>query len=188
MARLSDEARELLEENREKKITARGARNRRGHTGKGGAVVLPSDNLTRKQLEAMNGKCETYYLGKPMIWLDFKRMPDDLKIEYIKKLRAKYSVPDAALAKVMGVSESTFGKCIRELNLGQGRAASVAGRKWYGTESCSQFVNFWCSITGPEKHGKITVEGDATKTLYELAKKLEGTDVKLTVEWNVMEK
>ena len=146
MAKMSEEIYELLQENREKKVTAQSAKNKRGHTGRRGAVTLPSDNLTQKQWEAKNGECITYRLGTPMMWSEFKVMPNDLKIEYVKKLRQRYNVPDSYLAEAMGAPESTFRKCISDLNLGRGRAASAASRGWFDSEYCDRFVNFWCGF------------------------------------------
>lgn len=186
MARMSDEAFDLLEENREKKNIAQSARSRRGNAGKRGAVNLPSDFMTKKQREALNGECKTYKLGEPMTWVDFKAMPDDLKIEYIKKLRKKYHVPDAALAEAMSVPTSTFGKCIRDLKLGLGRSAAAAGRAWYDTDDCDKFVAFWCGVKQPPKSGRIDVAGEVTEDLLELAELLKGTQVRMTIEWSVL--
>lgn len=85
----------------ERAKTARSARNKRGHCGKGGRVRLPSDYMTKKELQKMNGECETYRLNEPMSWEEFKRMPDEHKITYIKLLRNKWNVPDKALAEEM---------------------------------------------------------------------------------------
>lgn len=73
----------------DKKRTARGVNNKRTHTGKGGKVRFPSDNLTRKELNAMNGEVVSYKLNEPMTWAEFKALPDDIKKTYIKLLREK---------------------------------------------------------------------------------------------------
>ena len=78
---------EWRNEIREQTITARSARNRRGVKGKRGAVSLPSDFLTEKQREALNGECKSYKLGSPMQWEQFKEMPTDLQAMYIKLIR-----------------------------------------------------------------------------------------------------
>ena len=142
MAWMSDEAFDLKQENREKKITAGSARNRRGHTGKGGRVRLPSDNLTQKQWEAKNGECKTYRLGAPMDWDEFSAMPDDLKAMYVKNLRRKFSIPDEALATVMGVDISVFNECLRGLKL----SVSPSNPYWYGTDDHGRFATWWINI------------------------------------------
>lgn len=118
MARFSDEIQDYYDDCRDKKITAKSARNRRGRNSKSGAVKFSTDYLTEKQLRAMDGECKTYRLGAPMDWEEFSAMPDDLKVMYIKKLRKQYNVPDNYLAMAMGVDISDFNKQLAKLKLG----------------------------------------------------------------------
>ena len=183
MARMSDEAYELKQENREKKITAQSARNRKGHTGKGGSVRLPSDNLTKKQREAMNGECKSYRLGSPMGWEEFNEMPDGLKIMYIKLIRDKYHTPDRIMAHCMGVPAATFSKKMRELNIGLGRAAGAESRQWYGSEDHTSFEAWWYKTKTIAKGGSLEVEGNVEDDLKKLIDILKGRNVRLKVEW-----
>ena len=129
MAWMSDEKYELMQDTREKAITARSAHNTRTHCGKGGAVKFPSDNLTKKEREAMNSECKSYRMNDPMTWEQFKAMPDDLKVIYIKALRNKYNVPDTYIANMFGVVNSAASKLFNDLGLGVGKSRS--GRcKW----------------------------------------------------------
>lgn len=80
-------------------------------------VRLPSDNLTEKELEALNGKLEIYRLGEPMTWKEFKAMPVDLKVEYIQKIRKKFGAPDEHIAKMLGVTCRFFCKDINRIGL-----------------------------------------------------------------------
>lgn len=162
MAWMSDEQYELMQDTREKAITARSARSTRTHCGKRGPVRFPSDSLTKKEREAMNGKCESYRLNDPMTWEQFKSMPNDLQIIYIKALRNKYRVPDTALAKAMGVKSGTFGAHIRKLKLGLGRAVSANGRMWFGTPDEDIFVEWWNRARVKTESVEETVEGSAT--------------------------
>lgn len=131
MPRLSDEQYFLMEDTKEKSITARSARYTRTHNGKGGAVKFPSDNLTKKELAAMSGECKSYRLNSPMKWDEFKSMPDDLRVIYIKALREKYNVSDKDIAQyVLGVSSQIFGKWIRSAGLGRGKTAGGPHRVW----------------------------------------------------------
>lgn len=65
----------------EKKRTARGSFNRLSHAGKGGRVKMPSDYMTKKERDKMNGEVQSYNLNSPMKWMQFKRMPDDIQRE-----------------------------------------------------------------------------------------------------------
>lgn len=80
-------------------------------------VRLPSDNLTEKELEALNGKVEIYRLGEPMTWKAFKTMPVDLKVEYIQKIRKKFGAADDHIAKMLGVTTRYFCKDINRIGL-----------------------------------------------------------------------
>lgn len=71
---------------------------------------LPSDHLTEAQKRALSGPVESYHLRGPMRWEEFKRLPDDLKRQYIIYLKTDYSASDAMLGRMFGVSEVTVNK------------------------------------------------------------------------------
>ena len=139
MARFSDEIYDFYEDCKDKKTTAKSARNRRGRNGKSGAVKFSTDYLTEKQLRAMDGECKTYRLGSPMDWDEFRTMPNDLKVMYIKKMRKTYSIPDEALATAMGVDISELTECLQKLKL----SLWESNPDWYATDGHEQFVAWW---------------------------------------------
>lgn len=128
MSRMSYEQRMFIQDSKEKKSTAQGARHTRTHCGKGGAVRLPSDYMTEKEKKAMSGECKTYRLNAPMTWQEFKDLPDDLKVDYIKALRQKYNVPDNAIAEMLGVKNNTLCMVFNKLHLNRG--AGKGPRSW----------------------------------------------------------
>ena len=105
----------------DKKRTARGAFNKRTHTGKGGAVKFPSDYLSKKELKALNGEMKSYRLNDPMKWPEFKAMPNDIQILYIKTLREKYGASTVKLAEMFGVPQQTVSYHLRKIGIGTGR-------------------------------------------------------------------
>lgn len=117
---MKDETYAFISDVKEKKVTARSARNVRTHAGKGGRVKFPSDYLTRKELNAMNGEVKSYKLNDPLSWNEFKSMPDDIKVTYIKLLREKYGVPDCKIGEMMGVNKCTMSQEIKRIGLGHG--------------------------------------------------------------------
>lgn len=121
---MNDEKYLFLSDCREKKNIANSARNRRTHCGKGGKVKLPSDNLSKKELEKMNGECKSYKLNDPMSWEEFRAMPDDIKVIYIKALRQRFNPPNSYLAEMMRVSGCAFSRCMKELGLSDGKSRS----------------------------------------------------------------
>jgi hypothetical protein len=118
---MKDETYAFISDVKEKKVTARSARHTRTHCGKGGMVRLPSDNLSKKELMKMSGECKSYRLNKPMTWTEFKAMPDDIQITYVKLLRQKFSVPDRKLAEMFGTSKDGISFRFKKLGLNEGK-------------------------------------------------------------------
>ena len=119
--RMNDIEYEFVQDSIEKKGTARSARNARTHCGKSGAVKLPSDYLTKKEIKAMSGEVIQYAsLKKPMSWEDFKKLPNDLKAAYIKWIREKFNAPDNCIADMFGVKKNTFSTYMVDLKLNKG--------------------------------------------------------------------
>lgn len=117
MEYISEEKLDFIEDCKEKKSIARGAKSRCGHAGRRGPIMFPSDNLTKKQKTALNGECKTYRMGAPMDWDTFIFMPMDLQIEYIKSLRKKFRVPDYEIADMFGVDTEILQFQFKTINL-----------------------------------------------------------------------
>ena len=76
----------------------------------------------------MNGECKTYRLNSPMKWAEFKAMPDEYKISYIKLLRQKYNVADRNIGFMLGISQTCMCKELRRLGISG--APRPKGTKW----------------------------------------------------------
>jgi hypothetical protein len=129
---MSEEAREFFNDSRDKKITARSASSTRTHCGKSGSVKFPSDYLSKKELKAMSGECKSYRMNSPMTWEEFKELPDDLKVSYVKALREKYNVPNNALAEMFGVCAPVVTNYFKCLGLAVG--SGVGGKRSWDKE------------------------------------------------------
>ncbi len=126
---MTDEKFVFIQDSKEKKNIAHSARNRRTHAGKGGKVRSPSDYLSKKELQAMNGEVTAYPLNRMMTWKEFKAMPDDIKCTYIKLIREKYNPYDKAIAEAMGINRITLGKELKRLGLDLGKSGG-GNRDW----------------------------------------------------------
>ena len=124
---MKDETYVFIQDVKEKASTARSARNRRTHNGKGGKVKFPSDHLTEKEKKAMSGEVKSYRLNDPMPWKDFKGMPDDIKGTYIKLLIGKFGVSNAHMAKMFGVHTATVSRERIRLGVPEGKRGR---KKW----------------------------------------------------------
>lgn len=163
MALMPDEQYVMISDSIEKKKIAHSSHNRKTHCGKGGRVKFPSDYLSKKELKAMNGDVKSYSLNKPMIWEEFRSMPQDLQIMYIKKLRNEFGVPDSVLCKAMGICRSSFSKAMKDLNLSLGKSAGATGRQWLGSEKSSKFSEYWNKFSKKDESIKEEIVEDETE-------------------------
>lgn len=124
---MTDEKYSYIQDVKDKKFTARSARNKRTHNGKGGRVKFPSDYMTQKEIKAMSGEVKSYRLNKPMSWSEFKAMPDDIKVSYINLIRQKYNAPDSHICKMMGTNTCSFSQEMHRLGIPSTRKSS---KKW----------------------------------------------------------
>ena len=161
MALLPDEQYVMISDSIEKKKIARSSHNRKTHCGKGGRVKFPSDYLSKKELKAMNGDVKSYNLNRPMTWIEFRSMPKDLQIMYIKKLRNEFEVPDIVLSKAMGICKSSFSKAMRELNLSLGRSAGAKGKQWLDSEKSLKFFEYWNKFNKEKAVEEDSIESEA---------------------------
>lgn len=138
---MKDEEYVFYQDVREKKVTGYSARKQRSHCGKGGRVKLPSDYLTKKELKKMSGECVSYRLNDPMTWYQFKAMPEDLQLSYIKAIQDKYDAPIGAIAKMLGISDESLIRLLRKNNFPLGKRGrrtwdKVGFAKWcYGASA-----------------------------------------------------
>ncbi len=212
---MRDEEYVFRQESREKAITARSAHNRRSHCGRGGRVKLPSDYMTKKELNAMNGEVKTYRLNEPMKWHEFKAMPDEHKETYIKLLRNKWNVSDNYIAQMMQICPYSLCKELQRLGLNNGKRSGRT--KWdkegflawaYGVpqdqtpaeEAVEEVVEEVEEVieTAVEevvetpvcclpKNGEMRFEGNADEILNTLYAILRGARVNLNVWWQLDE-
>lgn len=155
---MTDEKYTFISDVREKKRTAAGAFHKRTHCGKGGAVKFPSDYMTKKEINAMNGEVKSYKLNDPMTWAEFKAMPDDIKIRYIKALRSKFNVSDTEIGRMLGCAQITISREVCRLGISEGRRGGRV--KWDKDGWCA-----WCNGQKLEKTEAPAVEEKEKVTL-----------------------
>ena len=79
---------------------------------------MPTDGMTRRQWERMNGSVYTYRLTKPMTWAEFKAYPKDLQKQYLCGLVETYGANLTTLSAMFGASPATIRSFIDENNYG----------------------------------------------------------------------
>lgn len=97
----------LKEEIKDKKQAGSGYRYKKNGR-KSKKCSLPSDHLSKKEIEKMNGECKVYNINKPMTYKEFCAMPVDIQIMYLENLRDKYGASLLDIANMMGCKYTTL--------------------------------------------------------------------------------
>lgn len=172
----------------EKKRTARGSSAKKGQGGR--IVRLPSDNMTRKERNALSGECKSYELGKPVKWEQFKVWPDDIKKEYITRLREQHGATTGELCEMFSISKPTMWKTLSNIGLEFDRRMPNAESKKLWTA----FLNGEAvePEEEPEPEPEEVPEAMATKLELDRLDRLEmvfrllrGTGAKVTIQFEL---
>jgi hypothetical protein len=193
---MTDERYVFEQDVREKKRTARGYHNK---VRQGGRIKLPSDYLTRKEKEMLNGEVSSYRMNAPITWDEFKSMPSDIRAEYLNGLIERYSAPCGWIAEMMGTSQKTLRIYAYEAGVGfkqqSGRAIKKLRPAWdafLNGETIEETTTETSNETSEETSGETKAEIEPPKPKLEvkaeahniaaLLQMLVGTGAKLTIE------
>lgn len=155
----------------EKKRNGYGARNKKNGS-KSKKCTLPSDYMTRKEKQALNGEVKSWDLKKFYSYEEFKQMPDDIQIEYVNSILSRYDVGIHAIESI--VFERSGRSCFLH--------------KHFQQKGLSQYLNKFPGGR-PKKSNIERLKKDVEKSRHVLAtvKSVEETDQGLKVEANLNE-
>ena len=88
------------EDVREKKALVPSARKRKCGS-KSKACSVPSDYLTKAELNKMNGPVIIYNIAKPMSWDRFREMPKDLQEQHLQYIGQKFGVGTSTMSTIV---------------------------------------------------------------------------------------
>lgn len=100
MAWMSDEEFVYRQDIKEKKATGRGAFHKKGGS-KSKKCNFPSDYMTRKEKQALNGEVMSYNPNKFYSYAEFKQLPMEYQIKYINSLLLRYNCGLKAISEVV---------------------------------------------------------------------------------------
>lgn len=103
------EAEKMFHDDIREKKSIKNSANKTNRTGKG-PIRFPSDYLSKKEKNAMNGECITWNLNGFYSLDEFKSMPDDIKISWINRILNVYN------ARLCDISAVVFNKCDKYLS------------------------------------------------------------------------
>ena len=169
------------------------------HKKRGGGryVRLPSDNLTKKEKEKMNGEVHNFNLSAPTRWHEFITWPKDLQVEYIQRLEEAYHAKNEDIAGMLDVGVSCYRKYKNSLGIkgkpGHGKPIDRAG--WAKFIGANEFAPEILVESSPvveekvelpeqkeEKSEPIKVDNSSIMNIAILLDALKGSGAKLTIE------
>jgi hypothetical protein len=99
----------------QKKRVARSAYNH--VNARRGKCRLPHENLTRKELNALNGEVKTYSLQHPMSYETFMDLPEDVQKLYIYSLQDRFKANDTMVGEMWDKPSKHVGFLRRKLGI-----------------------------------------------------------------------
>lgn len=152
----------LKEEIKEKKQAGSGYRYKKNGR-KSKKCSLPSDHLSKKEIEKMNGECKVYNINKPMTYNDFCAMPVDIQIMYLENLRDKYGASLLDIANMMGCKYTTLTEHKRKI-LDEKPAFISYQNSRLDVDAWNRFVNCEEADEPVEPESDEEVEGNSNDT------------------------
>lgn len=86
-------------------------------SGRGAGVRMPSDSMSRKERDALNGDCMTYRTGVPVAYEEFSAWPEDVQKEYMKKIYWTHGGTARSIGNMLGVSDFTVCQILKKLGV-----------------------------------------------------------------------
>jgi hypothetical protein len=103
---MSDEEFIYRQDIKEKKATGRGAFHKKGGS-KSKKCNFPSDYMTRKEKQALNGEVMSYNPNKFYSYAEFKQLPMEYQVKYVNSLMDKYQIGLSNISTILfGLSKS----------------------------------------------------------------------------------
>lgn len=100
----------------QKKNIARNAKYRKCGS-KSHKCTLSHENLSKKELEAMNGPVVTYNLTKPMTYAQYRKLPKRVQDEYLGNLVRNFGIGCTKLAEMFKCCPETARKCMHNAGI-----------------------------------------------------------------------
>lgn len=184
---MTDEEYVFNETNRERKRNGYGDRNKKRQGGR--YVHLPSDKLTKKEKEAMNGMVVSYSMNKPVKYPEFSKWPKDIKLAYVKLLATKYGVRGAQIQEMLGCGRSTWARVCADIGYHGARGGrthlDVEGwNAFLGVPKANETAETVPSDPAPQQVSDAVDASckDSILNIAFLLESLKGTGARITIE------
>lgn len=159
---MTDEEYVFKQTERERKRDGRGAFNKKRQGGK--TVRFPSDYMTKKERESMNGDIKTWKEKEFYTYEEFKKLPQDVQIRHLNSVMTRFN---CGLKTIADVEFSTDAQTIR------GYLENNGLKQWINT---------------PKRGGSVAERNKAREKLAEAVKIARNAEQEEPVEEKAPEK
>lgn len=101
----ADAKKELFADLKDRRAEASGAR-RKKNGSKSKACSLPSDRLTHRQWEKLNGPMNIFAMNVPTDYETLSKQSEDIQKEYIMNLLDRFNITVSKISEMLGISPS----------------------------------------------------------------------------------
>lgn len=112
----SDAKKELFADLKARRAEASGARHKKNGSKRKGCT-LPSDGLTRRQWEKLNGPVSSFAMNIPTDYETLSKQSRDIQKEYILNLLDRFNITSAKISQMLGISPTTGMSYIKSLGI-----------------------------------------------------------------------
>lgn len=112
----SDAKKELFEDLKARHAEASGARHKKNGSKRKGCT-LPSDGLTRRQWEKLNGPVSSFAMNIPTDYETLSKQSHDIQKEYILNLLDRFNITSTKISQMLGISPTAGMSYIKSLGI-----------------------------------------------------------------------
>lgn len=129
----------------------------------------------------MNGEVKTYKLDAPMTWMEFRKLPEDLKKKYIANLRALYHANCTMLARMFDVKINTLSEYFKAHSIA--RFSSKEGTKYGKDKNIQAAWEAFCNgiVGGGDSLRQVTPQ-EVIRNIEETGPKMIEMDFPVNVK------
>lgn len=121
-----------------KRIASGAAHRKRGAKSK--KCTLPHENLTKKELRALNGEVKTYNIHERLTWAQFKALDDEVAAKHIAYLVDTFGANIHYIAVALGVSDFTVSQYLKAHGIKVKKRVFIETSEWLAFMSGSRIL------------------------------------------------
>ena len=126
-----------------------------------------TDSLTDRQIEQKHGEVYTMNINKPMLWVDFKKLPVSMGVEYYNMIVERFGVGAGAISEMFGISEQTVRKFLLSAANSGKEIKRIVGKP--SVKNMQRFHDWWADEPEAENPEELPAIAEETEVRCSIA-------------------